>query len=247
VVFFVFFNHLEVRCTVAVITISRQYGSGGDEIAAEICKMMGYHMFDKHILAQAASEVGLADDEIIDLSEENYKIRNFFDRLFGTPRSRIVRILKENDNLDEMRVVEEMPLTEENALVLERKAVDTAYQVGQIIIVGRGGQMILQDWPNVIHIRIVAPLEERIQRIRAQHKLANRSFTDSVEARRAAQDEIESNDLISADYLKRFYGVDWSDPLLYHLVINTSQLNLEQATKIIIEAVQQIEPIAEHT
>jgi cytidylate kinase len=62
-----------------------------------------------------------------------------------------------------------------------------------------------------------------------------------VDARRAAQALIEANDDASADYLKHFYDVDWSDPLLYHLVINTSKLALDQAARLIVEAARQLE------
>jgi cytidylate kinase len=55
-----------------------------------------------------------------------------------------------------------------------------------------------------------------------------------TELRRAAQDRIVERDAASADYLKRFYKVAWEDPLLYHLVINTGKVSLEQAAQIIV-------------
>jgi cytidylate kinase len=54
----------------AVITISRQYGSPGNEIAVRVCEILGYHYFDKRLMAQVASEVGLSEQEIVDFSEE---------------------------------------------------------------------------------------------------------------------------------------------------------------------------------
>jgi cytidylate kinase len=53
--------------------------------------------------------------------------------------------------------------------------------------------------------------------------------------RRAAQDLINERDEASADYIKRFYGADWSDPLLYHLVINTGKLELDHAAQMICD------------
>ena len=50
----------------AVITISRQYGSGGDEIASRVCELLGYRYFDKRMMAQVASEAGLSSKEVID-------------------------------------------------------------------------------------------------------------------------------------------------------------------------------------
>ncbi len=152
----------------AIITISRQYASNGNDIAEKICEFTGYYLFDKGIIAEAAAEVGLSDEEIVDFSEENYKIKGFFDRLFV--RSRL-HIWKEME--DGMRTSEQVLLSEENALSLVRRAIKNAHQMGDTVIVGRGGQVILQDAPDVLHVRIETPLEERIQRVRSHPKIAN--------------------------------------------------------------------------
>jgi cytidylate kinase len=220
----------------AIITISRQYASNGNDIAEKICESTGYYLFDKHIIAEAAVEAGFSDEEIVDFSEENYKIKGFFDRLFG--RSRL-HIWKEME--DGMRTSEQVPLSEENALSLVRRAIKNAHEMNDTVIVGRGGQVILQDAPDVLHVRVETPLEDRIQRVRSHPKLAGRSFIGPLEARRAALDLIEESDDASADYIKRFYGVDWSDPMLYHILINTGKLNVEQAVRLIIETAKQLE------
>jgi len=85
-------------------------------------------------------------------------------------------------------------------------------------------------------------LENRILRVRNEPWLVNRAYGRSYEERRAAQDLIGANDLASADYLRRFYHVDWSDPSLYHLIVNTGKLNVEQATQLIVAAVRELEP-----
>lgn len=227
----------------AVITISRQYGSGGDEIVELICKTTGYQIFDKHIIAAAAVEAGLSDQEVIDFAEGNYKVKNFLDRLLGISRPVAqLRVWKENSSGE--RTAEEMPLNEENALALVKKAIEYAYNLGNMVIVGRGGQVVLRDCPDVLHVRVEAPLEDRILRVRTSPIPINRPYQDSVKTRRAAQDVIAINDAASADYLKRFYGVDWADPLLYHLLINTSKLQVEPAAQVIIEAARQLEQVA---
>lgn len=223
----------------AVITISRQFGSGGDEIAELICKDTGYQLFDKLVLVKAAQEAGLADQEIVDYSEDEYKVGNFIDRLFGRSQKTVqVRTWKEG--LEGTRQVELLELDEQHALTLVQKAIERAYQVGNIVIVGRGGQVVLKDKPDVLHVRIEAPLEERMQRVRGQLREAKQSFSTLVEERRAAQDLIAARDMASADYLKRIYKVDWSDPLLYDLVINTSRMSGKLAARLIIEAAENI-------
>ena len=224
-----------------VITISRQFGSGGDEIADKICQITGYRLFNKQILAQTAAEVGLTDQEVIDYSEESYKVRGFLDRLMGRPLP-IAQVKIWKENAMGVRMPEELQLTEENALGLVQKAIKTACQEGNIVVVGRGGQAIMKDCPEALHIRVEAPLEQRILRLRTQGLLADRTFSDSVDARRAYQDVIEKRDKASADYLLHYYKIDWADPSQYHLVINTARLSIELAAELIVELAHKIQP-----
>ena len=136
----------------AVITISRQYGSGGDEIVDRVCKLLGYRCFDKQLLIQAANEAGLSEQEITDFSDENYKVENFMDRLFN--RSSPRRLERKTTG----RLNGEPRLTEAMAFALVNKAIEAACKVGNIVIVGRGGQIVLKDCSNVLHVRIEAPL-----------------------------------------------------------------------------------------
>ncbi len=222
----------------AVITISRQFGSGGDEIASRICEILGYRQFDKRLIAQAATEAGLSEEEIIDYSEESHKMLSFMDRLLG--RAPGLTQAWNRPDYAGPRPGEVVPLSEEAALTLVQKAVRSAYRMGGIVIVGRGGQAILRDVPGVLHIRIEAPIEDRIQRVKSNLKMARHAYTADIDARRDAQDWIIERDAASADYLKRFYHIDWADPLLYHLMINTGRVTLEEASQIIAGMAQQI-------
>ncbi len=222
----------------AVITISRQYGSGGDEIAALVCRMMGYRLFDKYIILRAAAEAGLTNQEAIDFCEENYKLHGFFDRLYDRTR----QAAQAWTWVDESpRTHIDLPLNEETALALVRQAVRGAYKTSNIVILGRGGQMLLREHPDVLHVRIEAPLEERIQTVREKLLETSHADRDTIETRRAAMDLIENRDEASADYLKRFYGVDWANPMLYHVVINTGKVEHEVAAETIAEMAMHLQ------
>jgi len=224
----------------AVITISRQFGSGGDEIADRVCQSLGYRHFDKRLIARAAEEAGFSDQQDLDFSEENYQVKNFMDRLFARSRPVAhVRVWKESTGGE--RVVEALELSEEHALALVQKAVEVAYQNGNVVIIGRGGQILLKNHPGVLHVRIEAPMEDRIQRVKSQLKLEKQMPLDTIDTRRVAQDLIEQRDRASADYLKQFYGIDWSDPLHYHLVINSSKLGFDLAAQVIVDLFHCIE------
>ncbi|RPJ48846.1 MAG: cytidylate kinase-like family protein [Chloroflexi bacterium] len=226
----------------AIITISRQYGSGGDEIAEQVCELLGYQYFDKRMIARATADAGLSEQEIVDYSEENHKVRSFLDRLFG--RQAVVaqtRVWREDAT--GVRSAEDIKLSEETALSLVQKAVRSAYKVGNMVIVGRGGQVILKEGPDVLHVRIEAPLEERIQRVKEQIRATHKLFHADIELRREAQDLIIERDAASADYLHRFYHVDWADPLLYHLIINTGKLSTGKAIEVIAQIAREIHPV----
>ncbi|HVN53864.1 MAG TPA: cytidylate kinase-like family protein [Anaerolineaceae bacterium] len=216
----------------SVITISRQYGSGGDEVADQLCQQLHYTRFDKRQIAQAALNAGLSDQEIVDYSEENYKVKTFLDILLrrSSPVAQ-VRIWKEDTS--GARIAEAQTLSETAALMLVQKAVMAAYEIGNVVIVGRGGQAILKDYPDVLHIRMEAPIEERIYRVKAQIRAGKDSYLATIDDRREAQDLITARDTASASYLRQYYGVDWADPLLYHAVLNTGKLGIERTVRAI--------------
>ena len=216
----------------AVITISRQYGSGGDEIARRVCELLAYGYFDKLLLAYTASKVGLSEREIVDFSEDNYRVRSLLDHLIVGWRSphtiAQTDIWKEELLGDASRAIS--VLNEAQSVALVRQALQTAYRHDNMVIVGRGGQVVLADQPNVLHVRIEAPLAVRVEQLQARENISPAD----------ARDRALEHDQTSAEYLKHFYQVDWSDPLLYHLIINTGTLGLEAAARLIVKAVDHL-------
>ena len=212
----------------AVITISRQYGSGGDEITAQVCKMLGYRHFDKRLMAQMAAEVGLSEDEVIDFSEDNYRMQGFLDRLLGR---RLAPRAAQSDPLQVAiagpKVKEVERMDEDYSLTLIQSTIHAAYEQGNVVIVGRAGQAILKEKSDVLHVRIGAPYKARVERLcqRQNYSLAG------------AKDAAIKHDRASAEYLRRFYDIDWADPILYDLVINTNKLNIEAAAHLIVNSV----------
>ena len=213
----------------AVITISRQYGSKGDEIARRVTDLLGYRYFNKQLIAEVASDVGLSSEEILDFSEEQYKIRSFLDRLRRRSRS-----LSEIDSWmaaappDETHWMQD--LNEEQCVTLTRMAIQAAYKHGNVIIVGRGGQIALKDYPDVLHIRIEATLGARVMWVKSKQNISVGK----------AERLTHKRDRASSAYLNRFYKTDWGNPLLYHLVINTSKWDIEAASQLIVNAVANL-------
>lgn len=213
----------------AVITISRQYASGGDEIADRLCGLLHYRYFDKRLMASVAAEIKLATGEPIDFSEDQYRAPGVLDRLLNRmPHQRVTTVGDRSAGATNIGAHKMVALDTETAIALERAAIEAAYDRGEVVIVGRGGQAVLRGRPGVLHVRIEAPLESRITRLR-----------DAVDfTPYAAQQEILDHDRAAADYVKRFYGVNWSDSSLYHLVINSDLWGIAPAARLIVSAVE---------
>jgi CMP/dCMP kinase len=212
----------------AVITISRQYGSGGDEIASRLCELLGYRYFDKQMMAQVASEAGLSSEEVLDSPEDRHQVLSFFDRLFG---HKVTEAWESKDEVTGARTVEIGELDSKRFTRLLRSLVQVAAEQGNVVILGRGGQVILHDQPGVLHIRIEAPFDERVRRVSEQQRFTNPE---------AARDFVAGRDRAGADYLRTYYKVDWDEPELYHLTINTGLWDNEAAACIIVDALKHL-------
>jgi cytidylate kinase len=99
--------------------------------------------------------------------------------------------------------------------------------LGNVILIGRGGNVITARLPNIFHVRLVAPLEDRIEYSRKSYDMTK------IEARKFCLRE----DLGRQRYLKKYFHADINDPLLYHLIINTGLVGYDDAAKLIGDAV----------
>jgi cytidylate kinase len=216
----------------AVITVSRQYGSGGDEIAARVCDMLGYRYFDKRMMASVASEMGLSETQVIDFSEAEYKARGFLDRLFRRGSRVVAEAGSWKQDISGARTVEVAQLDEQWCISTVKGTIRGAYKHGNVVILGRGGQAILQEMPEVLHVRVEAPLAARIDRVQQ----------NEGQSPREAEDLIRDRDRAAQEYLRRFHDIDWSDPLLYHMVINTDKWTIEAGAHMVVNAVGFLPP-----
>jgi cytidylate kinase len=224
----------------AVITISREFGSGGDEVASRLCELLGYHAFGKLQIIQAAAGSTLSKNNVVDYSEDNHEVQSFLDRLFGRTASAVQKIAwSENPSIATRP--EQADVHDTAVLSLSKRAIQDAGRAGNMVIIGRGGQVLLKDTPGVLHVRIEAPVEMRIERVKLQLSKEPDAYQSEENLTRAASDIITNRETASADYIKRYFNVDWYDPCLYHMVLNLGKLNVEQAVQIIVAAVHSLE------
>ena len=214
----------------AEITISREVGSGGDQIARRLCDLLGYRYFDKTLMAQVAREQGLSDAEVVDFSEDTYRGRGFIDALLRrSARLATANTIGTTPHGEPIKVVQEVD--EEMAASFVRTAIRALRARGQMVVVGRGGQAVLRGAADVLHLRIIARLEDRVHEVTQAEGLT----------REAALALIRERDRATAEYLRRFSGIDWADPSLYHLTVNTSLVGREAAAELVASMARQVD------
>lgn len=204
------------------VTLSREYGSGGGEIAARLAARLGWQLIDHEIVARVAHELGISELEATERDE-------YADGL-------VARLLS-NMQLYEPAVLVAVPppmvshiLGHDAQVYAEalQKVVLAAVEAGQVVIVGRGGQVLLEDRLDVLHVRVVAPLDLRIAYV------MQREGVQQAEAR----SRIQLKDRDRSRYLQSIHHCHPADPHLYDLVINTHVLDLDGAVELICLALE---------
>jgi CMP/dCMP kinase len=206
----------------AVITMSRQVGAGGLDLAKRLYEELGLAAFDKHMMLRVASEVGIPPEEIVDYSEAEYERRGFLDELFRRSRS----VTEFSMWVGSPAIgYERRPriLDEYDAVNMVRATILAAYTHDDMLVIGRGGQAILEFKPDVLHLRVVAPFEDRQARLEEEQSMT------PAQARRYLQ-EMDAN---TAEYLRTFHHIDVDDPTLYHLVLNLGKLGVDGAVMLV--------------
>jgi cytidylate kinase len=198
-----------------VITISREYGSGGGEIAARLARRLGWRLIDHEIVAQVAYRTGIpisqaqAHDEV----GESFIARILNSLQFGAP--------------------EGLPVPPPETGITTRIYYQTLQQImeqladeGEVVIVGRGGQIILQNRRDALHVRIVAPFTKCVAYVARREGLSEA----------AARARTLMKNRARARYIQTLYHRNHDDPHLYDLVINTGIIDLEGAVDLICTA-----------
>jgi cytidylate kinase len=180
----------------AVITISRQMGSLGCEIAHAVKDRLGYRIVWRELINEAAIKSGM-------------------------PSMALAVI-------DELGLLGLSPTKKEHQAYWQavNQVMKSLAGEGNIVIVGRAGQAILGGYAGVLHVRLTAPLETRVQRVAERQNIEQE----------CALEQVKASDKARSNYLKRFYQARWDDADLYHLIINTGNVSTLSAIDLICRA-----------
>ena len=184
----------------AAITISRQVSSRGDDLAVQVAHRLGWRYISRELINKAALAAGAPQVALAEIDELDFLGLRPSPREWRAYQAQVEGIIQ------------------------------VLAEVGDIVIVGRGGQVVLRDRSEVLHLRVVAPLEKRVSWLQAAENLSPQ----------AAEARLLQSDKRRAGYLRRSYKVNSADPALYHLTINTGCFNLTQAVGLVIQAFETL-------
>jgi cytidylate kinase len=197
---------------VRVITIAREYGSGGTAIGQELAARLGWKLLDRELILELARRAHVQPSEVSQMDEH--------------PSSFIARLLKAfwignayTYSSPAPDVVDADYLAELSAIVISEAA-----KLGQCVIVGRGAQCVLREREDAFHVFVYAARQEKLRRIQNRH-----STNTECEA---SLDEI---DRIRAAYIRRYHRCDWANRHLYSLMIN-SDVGIDRTVDVILNA-----------
>jgi len=203
---------------IRVITIEREYGSGGGEIARKLADRLGWKLWDQLLTNEIARHLE-CDCKVVEEREEKrdplyYRLLKAFMR--GSHEGSL--------NAPRMKMADTDCIRE----VAER-VVKEAAECGGCVIVGRGSAYYLQPRRDAFHVFIYAPFAEKVRRLRAQGK----SESDAAQL-------AETVDRDRAAFIKQYFGVDWPDRSRFHIMLN-STMGTDAAVQTILDSIALLE------
>jgi cytidylate kinase len=210
------------HASMRAITIAREYGSGGGEIARQLAQRLHWQLLDHQIVQRVAQKLGISEDEARAYDEhvESFTTRLLESMQYVVPQAPLLQDTYE----DIVKPVDEKAYQQALGQIIQ-----VAAALGQVVIVGRGSQALLASHRDVLRVLVVAPLDLRISYVMRRENL-NKA---------AAQDRIARKDHERIRALKEQYHCDGFDPRLYDLVINTGVLDLDSCVDLILLALER--------
>jgi cytidylate kinase len=200
-----------------LITISREYGAGGSEVAARVAQALGWRVVDNELVERVAARAGLAPEDVAQLEE---RVSTFIERLARTLVAATPELVVPPEAGGTASSLSEDDLVRVTELVVEEVAAE-----GKVVLVGRAASAVLARERDAIHVKVVAPREWRIR------AAAARLGVSPGEAAAVTDD----TDKMRARYHRQHYQRDSNDPVNYHLVLNTAALGLDGAAEVVIQ------------
>lgn len=229
-----------------VVTINGPKGAGSTELGLEVARLLRYDYFDRLVLAEVAKDMKTSVMSIVAKQERvvsiGSAIKDFLssflersavstvagDPYFSAKLGSALSMDYEDQYIDPNSASKNLSssvLMDKTRMIIERLA-----EKDNIVIVGRGANIILKGWTNAIHIGVVCTNEHRIQYLMNKHH-----FDDEK-----ALKELTTNEKARQKYFMEAFDCNPNNPELYHLVINMSTQKVESATELVCNLVNNL-------
>ena len=200
----------------AIITISKEFGTESEKVASQAAQRLGYEYIGKQLIAEIARELRISKSEAeVFRKTAQSRILRFVDRFTCSIVQKVVD--REHGCLDDKNYYE-----------TTKKLVENVYEAGDAIILGWGGQCILRGKPNTLHVRLVKDDETKIKEV-MQNKNLNHD---------AAMALIKKDEGDLREYIKHYFNEDWNAAHLYDLIIDMERNSVEKAVDLICDNVK---------
>jgi cytidylate kinase len=185
---------------IRIVTIEREYGCGGGEIAERLAKQLGWKLWD-HLLTEEIARLANCPKAVVEVREERadplyYRLLKSF--LRGSYEGSL--------NAHKLNLVDS-----ETILTLTERVVQYAAKNGNAVIVGRGSQRFLRDRQDTLRVYLYAPREDKVRRLLARGK-----------SEEEAEALVDSVDHERADFIRKYFHVEWPEHAVFHTLLNTS-------------------------
>jgi len=201
----------------AVITISRQFGAGGITLGKKIAETLSYTFADSDILQRVAKEANVSTHWV-----------ESFEKEAGSKLSRMISSMISKRWLDRVLADERGYLDEQIYLDYLVLIIAQFADEGDVVILGRGSQYILNDHPDAVHILLVNEFENRVNFMVDRYEIS----------RKKAERTVVNEDRRRVSLYKRLGKSDYENPQLYHMVLNMGRLDLETARDMVCKLVE---------
>ncbi len=188
---------------IEIITIEREYGCGGGEIARKLSERLGWKLWDELLTCEIARLSHCAQSEVESREE---RVDPLYYRLFKS----ILRGSFEGSlNAHRLQLLDADSILEITERVVQKAAVE-----GHCVIVGRGSQHFLRNRANTLRLFLYAPREAKIRRLLAEGM-----------SEKDAQDSVDTVDRDRSAFIGRYFHMEWPDRSIYHAMLNTDAGN----------------------
>lgn len=213
----------------AIITLSRQLASGGNDIALGVAQALGMRLVDQVVIHQAAMEAGVPRAALEELRYEGRRglVDKILSVVYAMPAIPTTLEPASGSGTRTPAMFQgflsplhpPMSLSMQEYVRVVGMVIRDLARGGNVVVVGRGGQIVLQDTAGALHVRVIASFARRVERLMVRRNID----------RREAAAQLRASDRARADYLKRYHSIGWQNPRLYHLMLNTDDMPLSVA------------------